>query len=329
MTEQGYAADGAGGIDRRTVLKGAMTASVAGLGATTLGGTAAAHEGATFAIEQGDTCVEVSALSNGETVEDFYGYTPVHSHTSTDIERSDVSNLFLYEGPDGARSLVALHDLATDGHTHGSDTGGGAVSFDISGLSSGSWVVRDDSEFSTTDTSPDWAWAGSQTDGGAWRGGLGCDFEVTIDPAFNEAAEKDPLTPGSIDEWHFLSRDASDPDRIDLDLSEPVTIRCGGCVRVGEVQFKGCSEVWITFENFQGETNDIQVNVDGSWETVTVHEDDLTTIPGQFGHDTPVFKYPVDDGEKLLGVRVGGDEYTNHHRCAQNGSNGNGNGRNA
>ena len=217
---------------RRTVLK--LLGAGVGLSAGGLSaGLAVAQSERSFIVEQGNTLFCVTALQTGETVETFYNYISPHSHTTTDIERSDVSNLFLFEGPKGT-SLIALHDKADDDHTHGSDTGGGAVTFDITGLPTGSgqWVVRDDGEISSTDTSPDWSWATQHTDGGAWRGGLDGDFELTIDPAFNDAAERDPLSPGTIDEWHALSGDANNPERTNLDLDMPVTIQPGECATI-------------------------------------------------------------------------------------------------
>lgn len=81
----------------------------------------------------------------------------------------------------------------------------------------GSWVIRDDDHDHDTygTTSVYWKWNGNNTDGGAFRGGLDDGFEVTVDPTFTEG----------ISEWQFLSGDASDPDRITLDVNSPVTVR--------------------------------------------------------------------------------------------------------
>lgn len=76
------------------------------------------------------------------------------------------------------------------------------------------------------------SWAQRHTIGSAWHGGLGGDFSITIDPAFNAAAEREPLTPGTIEEWHVLSGDASNPQRISLDMGMPVTIHSGNCVDI-------------------------------------------------------------------------------------------------
>lgn len=185
------------------------------------------HAGRMYRVEQGGESFCVTGLSNGESVEDFYGYRTNHSHTSTDIERSNVSNLFLYEGSQGT-SLVVLHDEPND--AHGTDSGGGVATFTFTGLptSSGQWVVQDGEEgdfSSSTDASPDWLWLEEHADGGAWRGGLDSNFTITVDPAFNQHAQREPLdNPELISDWHVLSGDASAPDRISIALDQPVTI---------------------------------------------------------------------------------------------------------
>ncbi|QLD90506.1 hypothetical protein HWV07_16270 [Natronomonas salina] len=89
-------------------------------------------------------------------------------------------------------------------------------------------------------------------------------------------------------------------------------------VEVDDVEFKGCSEVWSAFEEFPVDETDAEVNVDGTWEEITIEKDELTKIPGQYGHDTPVYKHSVDAGQKLVGFRIVGDSYENDHRCAEN-----------
>lgn len=89
-------------------------------------------------------------------------------------------------------------------------------------------------------------------------------------------------------------------------------------VEVQEVEFKGCSEVWVAFERFPVEEIDAAVNINGNWNSITIRESDLTKIPGQYGHDTPVYKHSVDNGDKLVGFRIVGDQYDNDHRCAEN-----------
>jgi fibro-slime domain-containing protein len=141
-------------------------------------------------VEQGDRQFEVAPLSGDQTAEEFYDYWNGAAHTATGIERSDVSQLFFWEGPDDL-SLGVLHDTADD------DTGGAAV-FDTDGLPTdyGEWVVQDDPEAfdSPTDTTPAWNWY-KGTDGGVFSGSLDSGFEITIDPEFKSG----------VDEWQILS----------------------------------------------------------------------------------------------------------------------------
>lgn len=316
-------------LRRRTVLKGSLAAAMAAVGVPATAG-ASGHQQRSFVVEQEDRRFCVTALSTGETVDEFYNYISPHSHTTTDVERSDVSNLFLFEGPNGT-SLVTIHDKANDGHTHGSDTGGGAVTFDMTGLPTGSgqWVVRDDGEISATDTTPDWSWATQHTDGGAWRGGLDGDFTITIDPAFNDAAERDPLNPGTIDEWDVLSGDADDPDRTSLDLEAPVTIRSGICV---DIDIKPCSDpnainpdsggvipvgirgtesldpADVKVEELRFGAPDVVDGGDGAGAAHNGHTEDVVPCEGD-GRDDLVVHFPTEDtgfdGDETHGKLVG------------------------
>lgn len=167
------------------------------------------------------TTYEVTPLSGDRPIEDFYGASSQFS--STRLEEPETSHLFLYDGPNGL-SLVVIHDAPTDGED-------GAVSFDFTGLptAEGQWVVQDDGgDFdSSTDTSVDWRWpVYGHKDGGAWRGGLDDSFSVTIDPLFNGDARRGPQY-DEIKRWRFLSGDASSPDRLPLDMDQPVTITTG------------------------------------------------------------------------------------------------------
>ena len=177
--------------------------------------------GRTFVVEQGDREFVVTALNTSERIESFYGYGEAESDITTALERSDTSRLFLHDGPEGI-SLVLVHDKPRDGS-------GAAVTFEFVGLpiDRGSWVVRDDpGDFARGSiTEPDWTWNNDNTDGGAFRGGLDARFELTVRPAFNDAADAFPLTPGEITRWQVLSGSAADPATFDLALDEPVTIR--------------------------------------------------------------------------------------------------------
>ena len=199
----------------------------------------AAAQQAVGVIEQGDSCTPLVPLSNGgQSVSDFYGYTtdenadvePYEPNTPGNIGRPDTSYVFLYRGSDGL-SLVLIHG-------GGFKKQGGAATFEITGLpGGGEWTVQDDNY----DDDPDvwnvgsgtstihWSWNEFHADGGAFTG-LGGDFEITIDPAFNGAAELDPQTPGEITNWRAVTIDAEGRRQaVDLALDQPVTIRSGSC----------------------------------------------------------------------------------------------------
>lgn len=183
-----------------------------------------------------DRCVEIEPLSyKDQTVEEFYGYesdldaeNPRQSNTPTGLEKAGVSRLFLFEGPKGL-SLVVIH-----GGGEGEE--GGAATFGIAGLPpDGEWVVLDDNYnesndiFRIGDTRSvlSWAWgAGGRNDGGAFRD-LGDDFRIAIQPAFNEAAEREPLGSGRVEEWQVLSGSATDPDVTSVPLDRPILIAAG------------------------------------------------------------------------------------------------------
>lgn len=225
-------------LSRRSFL--AATVGGVGVSLPTARSTETTTE-ATYVLEQGDRCIPVVALSGDESVESFYDYrTPFSapsaptysSYGTTHLQRPETSVLFLYEGPDGL-SLVVLHDKLNDG------TNGGAASFEFGNLTGGAWVVGDDiydaptnyDSFEQTDDGwhVDWTWTNGRSDGGVY-GSLSDDFEVTVAPQFNEEAELygDPYE-GEITDWQVLTGDRNDPDRISLDMDEPITIRAGQC----------------------------------------------------------------------------------------------------
>lgn len=211
-----------------------------------------------FLVEQGDTSFCVTALSyapegDTSTIEQFYDYDDENTFTSnipTEIEEEQKSILFMYEGPAGT-SLVVVHGAPGDlkpGPTYG------YASFDFTGLTVGSgsegWVVQDDgvtqAEFQNADElAPDWEWSEGYTDGGAWRGGLEGSFTVTIDPAFNEAAqrwEEGSHDGHSVTAWEVLSSDASAPQRHPLPaLDQRVTIS-SGCFTEVDIDIKPGSD---------------------------------------------------------------------------------------
>lgn len=242
---------------RRTVLA-AIGAGFAG-GLTGIDATGARRSESRYVLVQGDRCEPIRPLRGDAPVEAFYDYqlppkyvsdangasagsdAPYASAGTTDLQRERTSLAFLYRGPEGL-SLVVVH-----GSTHSADAG--AVTFRLSGLpEDGRWVVKDDLyrdpdtgerassnydrwDVDGTDYRIDWTWGSSGTDGGAFRG-LGGDFAVTVDPAFNDAAALfGEHYEGTVTDWEFLSRATDGPDRISLGMDEPIRIETGSCER--------------------------------------------------------------------------------------------------
>ena len=238
---------------RRTVLR--LAGAAAGTGA--LGQVLAQRDdpGETVVLEQGDRCLELVPLSGDVPVEELYDYTyPTNlfdgppgslgttysSMGTTDLQRDRTSILFLYDGPEGL-SLVVVH-----GHVGSEDDAGGTVSFTLGGVpADAAWIVRDDYYLQNGEQADsnhdrwdvdgtiqvvDWAYKGGRTDGGALRG-LGPEFDLTIDPAFNgEAGLAEELSYyGPIEAWEALSGDREDPERFPLRLDQHVRIHTGSC----------------------------------------------------------------------------------------------------
>lgn len=191
-----------------------------------------------FAVEQNGQCAPLAPLRFDQPVDAFYDYRPSagaenarQSSFPVPLTEPGVSRLFLYEGPDGL-SLVVVHGSGNE------DDPGGAASFEITGLpAGGEWVVLDDSYDGATDVFDvggdpavlHWGWgAGGRNDGAAFRG-LGDDFAVTIDPAFNETARLEPFDGNNVERWQVLAGDVRSPMVADLALDRPVTIRTGSC----------------------------------------------------------------------------------------------------
>lgn len=235
-------------------------------GAAAAGGLAGAARGTDeFVVEQGGDCVPVTPLSGDEPVEAFYDYQlpegkfagtagasddggPYFRSLGTEaLQRPDTSQLFLYRGPEGL-SLVVLHGSLAE-----SDHGGGTATLTFSGLGDGSWVVKDD-YYLDPETGEQassnhdrwrvvgstrvvtWTWASDTTDGGAFRDvSDALDGGVTVDPAFDDAAEELNFHhDGQVTDWHVLSGSADHPDRHSLALDRPVTIRRGTCEEADE-----------------------------------------------------------------------------------------------
>lgn len=226
------------GIDRRGVLGllGGTTASIVGFS-----GTVAAdppkQPGKPYRLVQGERCIEVTPLQGSETAAEFYDWnaaeTLYSSQATADLQRPDTSQLFLYEAPDGAVSLVIIHGKFGGSHD------GGSASLTFHGLpEDGTWQTRDDFYDEPTNydvwrsgevDAVDWTWDGGRTDGGVY-GPLGGHFEIEIEPAFNQdAALYEEYYDGEITEWQVLSGDLDDPDRITIDMDRPIRLEVGPC----------------------------------------------------------------------------------------------------
>lgn len=230
-------------LNRRRFLSVAATSAVVTGG---FGSTAAAAD-ASYVLEQNGNCVPLAPLRSGdETAAEFYDYRapftdpsgPTYSsYGTTDLQRDDASVFFLYEDATGKLSLVFVH-----GKLNGAGDGGSAT-FELAGLAeSGEWAILDDDyegptnydSFEQDPDSPDrwtanWTWDGGRTDGGVFTG-LGDDFEVTIEPSFNQwALLFGQYYDGTVSDWLAVSGSVDDPEYIRLKLDEPVTIRRGSC----------------------------------------------------------------------------------------------------
>lgn len=179
-----------------------------------LGGTPSARK---IVVEQGERQIGIVPLSNGQTIEKFYNYGAAEINSPLPVAESDKSRLFFWSGPRGL-SLVVIHDKPRDGS-------GGAVTMEFSRLATrrGEWIVKDDRGDFTSEIRADWSWTYDNTDGGAYRGGLR-NRTITITPAFNDSAGKEPLTPGKLTGWQVLTGQATTPRNYSLNMSQPVTI---------------------------------------------------------------------------------------------------------
>lgn len=184
---------------------------------------------------QARDCVPVRGVRSNEPVTDFYGYVsnasePNSQQSNTGLEEPGVSRLFFYRGPEGL-SLIIIHG-------GGEGEQGGAATFEVTGLpSSGEWVVLDDNyegaidEFQLSGSRAvlNWTWGAQGRNDGAVFRGLGEDFEVRIDPAFNEAAALDPVGDGRITEWQLLSATDGGFEAYSLPLDQPVVLSTDEC----------------------------------------------------------------------------------------------------
>lgn len=207
---------------QKNVLRRRVLQMTGGFALTGLGTQASAVQDGSPRLEvtQGGETHVVEPLSGPNSAKGFYNMQNGSSHTLSGLERPETSLLFFWEGANGEISLVTIHGDPSN------DTGG-SVRFDFTGLpvEQGRWVVMDDTlqhgnDFDgPKDTEIEWTWTGGYNDGGVFQGGLTGEFEITITPEFNFNGENERVT-----SWQLLSGSHIMPERISLDLDEPVTI---------------------------------------------------------------------------------------------------------
>ncbi|MCO8243973.1 MULTISPECIES: hypothetical protein [unclassified Haladaptatus] len=242
-------------INRRRFVQ-ATVASTAILGGISSADAQQSGNTPQYSLEQDGKCIPITPLSmQGLPIKEFYDYRTPDTDPSSykyasfgtqNLQREDTSILFLYKGPQGL-SLVAIHDKIDAGK-------GGAVTFRITNLPvNGKFVVEDDSydaqtnldtfDYSkhrdwngkeTASANVSWTWQEGRADGMAYRG-IGNDFNITINPQFNEKAvlagesEQNGVYQGKIKKWEVLSGDVNNPTRTKLNMNKPVTISSQSC----------------------------------------------------------------------------------------------------
>lgn len=240
-------------VQRRTVVRGAGAVlggglvAAAGVPASGAGDAASTRSNATQAeatngFVQSQDCVTLPPVDGEVPVEEFFKYDSANTRYSsvgpvTGLQRERTSRLFVYRGPDGSRSLVVAHGKH---HLEDVPEGGGSASFAFEGLpSDGEWLVRDDSydgpdlfdewERDGDGTTVHWTWQGGRTDGGVYTG-LGEEFSITVEPAFNEDAELyGEHYSGDVEAWEALGGSLTNPNVVSLAMDEQVVIESNGC----------------------------------------------------------------------------------------------------
>ena len=154
-----------------------------------------------------------------ENVTDDYNES---SETDTDpVENETAGN-----ETDGDANVTDAGDVGTDFDANVTDAG------DVGTDSDSNETDSDDNETADTTRTDeiDWWWTTGRTDGGALRGLAVEDLELRVEPAFNDASElADKTNEGEVTSWELLSGNRDDPDRTELDLAEPLTLRTGSC----------------------------------------------------------------------------------------------------
>lgn len=206
-------------------------------------------------------------MSNGDTIEEFYD-----PFAGLSITRDETSIVFLWDGPEGI-SLVVINDK----HSRFVPLIL-SIEFEFDGLSTenGGWVVTDNrGDFADpeTDTTVEWNWFLGNRDGGAFRGGLGGEFEITVDtnPAFF-----------SVSDLQFLSGDPADPRRIPLELGKEFTIKSTGCSIEVDIDIKPSEDT--------DDANPINPNRRGGQIPVAILNDDFN--PDRVDFDSLRFGAP-------------------------------------
>lgn len=215
--------DAASSLSRREFLGGAGLAALGiGAGGYVLSKGNRAGGEQTYILRQGYLRWEVDPISYADmTVKEFYGYSTSSASAKLPIDLYDThaaSRMFIYSGPVND-SLVFLHGSPHVDH-------GGTAFFKFSGLSrsNGEWAVRDDTMGSDDDfakweggnSKVKWQWKAGKTDGGAYWGVLDrSDYTIKITPK----------TIRGVDSWRFITGTTANPDRYDLSMERPVTLR--------------------------------------------------------------------------------------------------------
>ena len=321
MSESGTRADGRG---RSWLVAVALAVMVVGSLAV-VPGSAAAQENATFIVQQGDTCTEVTPLGDGsQSVEEFYDYTVLDDRANysslgtTDIQENQVSQLFVYRGSDGL-SLVFLHDEIDEPY-------GFVATAEISGLpSDGEWAVEDDNytnrddtfEYTDTGAHIEWNSNGERTDGAAFRGLGSSDYStITADITFNDEVDRYPFEEWSgspsdneIESWIVRSGDGSTTE---LDMSSPAEISPGSCsggVSTFTASPNG-SDANATADTTDGSSADGSTAADTQTATGdSTSTDTATATDTTIATDTPTAT-PADDGGDATVSNASGDGAT-------------------
>jgi hypothetical protein len=177
----------------------------------------------TFKIENGLTDVEVTPLADAKSAIEYYDYSPFYGSPAFGPE-ANTGFFWLYE--DTNTGNISLGMIFNEYQPELGKVPGGAVRLTLAGsiLEDLSFDFKDDPDPLDTkhfDVTGDvwtlnWAWFAMYTDGGV-IGGLDAfspSDEITI--ALNSSR--------GINDWYFLTGDPVNPNRILLDMSNPLVL---------------------------------------------------------------------------------------------------------